>query len=493
VGPGIFLTKVGGGLTLNPDEIDAQAAISVGPSTGGGCPIAGADGTLTLHFGPPPFSIATNADIELVCLKIGNVNFYANTDGYVTLGASMGFDAGPLYFNASLNGAILLPNFQVEGSGSGGIRHLLSATIKAIISNRGLAGCGSIDVGVDPFSVTLAGGAGVHFNPSLLLGPAAILANLHLFVGCDLSDWETVVAPREADAAAAGTRVFSVRRHTRALLLRVEGLGAAPRLSLRGPDGTTVDLTSSDSQRTNRGLGLRADSEDASFFIVARPAAGVWTVTPAPDSVPILALQEAQILPRPHVTARVVKARNKLVLRWNVARIPGQVVRFVEQSNHGGQMLATVRGGGRGARTFIPAQARGTSRTIVAEVEENGLPRADLVVARFSASSPRVSRVTHLRIRRRGGAAMISWGPAFYASRYDVVATFTTGTREVLSTSGGRRSVFIAGLTRSAGLTVEVIGVRQNGMRGPAAVARLAAPRPPHARPKGRHRRRRGH
>lgn len=495
VGPGIFLTKVGGGLTLNPDEIDAQAAVSVGPSAGGGCPIAGADGTMTVHFGPPPFSIATNAEIELVCLGLGNVNFFANTDGYVSLGASLGFDAGPLYFNASLNGAILLPNFQLEGSGSGGIRHLLSGTIKAIISNRGFAACGSIEVGVDPFSVTLSGGASVRYNPSLLLGPAAILANLHLFTGCDLSPFETVVAPSEADAAAApGSRVFTVWRHDRALVLKVVGLGAAPLVVLRGPDGTTIDLTSGDSARTSRGLGLRTDAEDASFFVVAHPVHGVWTVSPGPGSVPIVSLQRAQLLDRPRITARVTGVGARRVLHWTVQRLPGQLVRFVEQDNRGGQLLAVVTGGGHGARSFVTAQARGVGRTVVAEVEQDGLPRLNLVVARFSAPSPRVGQVANLRLRRHGGSALITWSPAFYASRYDVIVSFTTGVKELLSTSASHRSLGVGGLTRSAGVSVEVIGINRNGLRGPAATARLAAPRPPQHRrtghPAGRRRRR---
>jgi hypothetical protein len=404
------------------------------------------------------------------------VKFYADTTGYVTLDGTMGFDAGPLYFNAELIGAVLLPNFYVEGSGSGGIRHVLSGTVKALISNRGLAGCGSVDIG--PF--TVSGGAGVHFNPRLLLGPLGILSNLSLFLGCDLSDWVTVVAPRDARAAAPGTRVFTVARGQRALIVRVQGLGKAPRALLRGPDGTTIDLSNADEQRTNRGLGVRADAENRSFFLVARPHAGLWKVIPAPGSVPIVALQRATILPRPQVTAHVTGTGAKRRLSWSVAPVAGQVVRFVEQGNHGGQLLATVRRGGRGSVTFVPAPARGARRTIVADVEENGVPRTVIAVARFSAPSPRVGRPGGVHLRRAGRAAVLSWGPAFYASRYEVIATFTTGSRVLLSPRPGARKLVIRGLSRRAGVTVQVIGIAKGGMRGPPGTARLAVPRSRH-------------
>ena len=55
---GVFLTKVGGGFSLDPDEIRALAAVSVGPSAGGGCPVVGADGSMNVHFGPAPFFVS---------------------------------------------------------------------------------------------------------------------------------------------------------------------------------------------------------------------------------------------------------------------------------------------------------------------------------------------------------------------------------------------------------------------------------------------------
>ena len=50
VGPGLFLTQLGGGFQApDPLELDGDAALSVTPSDGEGCPTAGIDGDLHVH------------------------------------------------------------------------------------------------------------------------------------------------------------------------------------------------------------------------------------------------------------------------------------------------------------------------------------------------------------------------------------------------------------------------------------------------------------
>jgi hypothetical protein len=474
VGPGVFLTKVGGGLSLDPDEIHADAAVSVGPSaTGGGCPAVGGDGQLILHFGPAPFWISTHADMQIVCLSLAQVDFFARQDGFVTLGASMGFDAGPLYFNAGVKGSLFLPNWQVEGSGDGGIRKVLSGSVHVIISNRGFAGCGSVDLG---FLGDISGGAGVRYNPTLLLGPAAILSNLRLFVGCDLSDWKTVVAA-PASAQAEGSKVVRVVRGEKALAVAVDGDTAAPKVVLRGPDGTVIDVSGeAESAKVKNGLGARSDEERRTFFLVGKPATGRWTIEPATGSARIIKVLRSQVLPKPKVAVKVRGRGAKRVLSWNVARRAGQIVRFVEQADQGGQVIATVKGGGRGSKKFIVAEARGPKRQIVAQVEQGGLPRDNIVAATFSASSPKVGRAK-VKVRRKGKGAVVAWSPAFYATHYDVIVERSTGARSVLSPIGKKRQLAIAGLGK-AGVVVKVVGISKNDVRGPAVTARLAAQKP---------------
>jgi hypothetical protein len=163
-------------------------------------------------------------------------------------------------------------------------------------------------------------------------------------------------------------------------------------------------------------------------------------------------------------------------LTWNIARRAGQIVRLVEQGNGGGQVLATVKGGGRGSKRFVVAPVSGLKRTVVAQVEQDGLPRDNMVVATFSAPSPRVGRAAHVKVRRRGKGAVVTWTPAFYAARYDVTVERTSGGRAVLSPVGKKRQIAVGALGRD-GLRVKVVGISKSGQRGAPAKAKLAPQR----------------
>jgi hypothetical protein len=345
-----------------------------------------------------------------------------------------------------------------------------------LISNRGFAGCGSVDLG---FLGDISGGAGVRYNPTLLIGPQAILANLKLFTGCDLSAWRTVVAAPARAAATPGSRALTVARGDRALVVAVDGDTAAPRVTLRGPDGTVVDLAGdADEAHIRNGLGTRSEDEKRTFFLVGKPAAGRWTIEPAEGSARVVRVQRSGVLPKPKLSVRVRGTGARRVVSWNVARRAGQVVRLVEQANGGGQPLATIKGGGRGSKRFVVVPAGGTKRTIVAHVEQDGLPRDNVTVATFSAPSPRVGRAAHVKVRRKGKSAVITWTPAFYAARYDVIVTRTSGGRAVLSPLGKKRQVAVGALGRD-GLAVKVVGISASGQRGPATKAKLAAKHKP--------------
>lgn len=469
VGPGIFLTKLGGGLSLDPDEIKASAAVSVGPSAGGGCPVIGGNGSILVHFDPPPFTLSSNIDMGLACLTLTNVSFLARSDGYATLKGSLGFDGGPLYFNAFMQGSVLLPAWQVEGGGTGGIRRVLSGDVQAVLSARGLAGCGTVDLGLTDIS----GGAGVRFTPGLLQGGAlAILANVRLFTGCDLSSFKTVVPPGRA--AGPDVRPVSVTAGSDVLALSAEGLGAAPRVVLKDPAGAVVaDLSgAADTVRTQSVLALRAEDEDRTLFLVGRPAAGTWSV----EGPGVVRLQRAGKLPPVRIRAHVTGRGPRRVLRYAIAREPGQVVRFAESAEGGGQLLKEIKGGGTGSFEFTVADASGSARQIVAQVSQDDLPRDNVVVARFRAPSPRVGRPRRVRIARTG---RISWRPARFARSYEVVVTRADGSRTLID-AGRRRAVTVR---RARGALVTALGV--NGRRSrpvPARRARAGSGRRGHRR-----------
>ena len=212
--------------------------------------------------------------------------------------------------------------------------------------------------------------------------------------------------------------------------------------------------------------------------MVGKPATGRWTIEPAAGSARIIKVERSQVLDKPVVKARVRGTGSNRTLSWDVKRQPGQVVRFVEEGDHGGQPIATVRDGGRGDEAFIPTEARRAKRTIVAQVEQDALPRDNIVVARFSAPSPRVGKARRVRLRRRGSRALISWAPAFYAQRYDVIVLRSNGARMVVSPRGKARKVAGCGSGARSRCECAWWAISATSRHGPAATAKLAAPKP---------------
>lgn len=474
-GPGVFITKLGGGFSLDPDEIRADTSISVGPSTGGGCPSAGMNADFTVHFGPQPFWVRANGTVVVACFPLVDMNFYADSTGYVELGAGTRRDIelGPIYLNASFGGKMKMPHFEVTASGGGGIRHLLDADVKAIISNRGVAGCGSMEVDLLLETIRISGGAGVSFRNGPPLSLPQLVAALDLFTGCDLSSWSPFGT--RLQAGAGGERTFTLTEASKVVGLQLLGQGGVPRVLLRAPDGKVFDLSNPPENLTSAGgVAMLAEPARARLTAFIPGIKGQWTITPAAGSPPIGDVRSSEILPRPKITAKVSGRGARRELRYDVARIAGQEVRFVERGARGERTIATVRGGGKGRKRFLTSEGPAQRREIVAVVTQDGVPRDSLTVARFRAPGANVGRASRLRVSGRN----VRWKAAPFARRYEVVVETTRGSRTLLATKGSAARVKAPRLRRGERIRrVTVRGVSESGAIGRAVTATFRARR----------------
>ena len=78
---------------------------------------------------------------------------------------------------------------------------------------------------------------------------------------------------------------------------------------------------------------------------------------------------------------------------------------------------------------------------------------------------------------RRGGGAIVTWSPAFYADRYEITVSTSKGDRKLYLATKGRRQVAIKRLGPRDTLTASVVGVSKDGLTGPAGTVRLARPK----------------
>jgi hypothetical protein len=475
VGPGVFMTKLGGGLRDSPDEIRGRAAFSVGPSpTPGGCPAVGVEAEFNAHFSPRPVFFDATGNVVLACIPLNTIKFRFDETGYVALSGGVDVSLGPIYYKSLLGGSMRMPDWQIEFHGEGGIRGLpLKAQMQVVLSNLGLAGCAELDL----FLFDIAGGAGVRFpngRPPLSLDE--LVNNIHLFTGCDLGSYRSLPTT-VARAAQSRTTSFEVEQGAGGVALSLEGAGAAPRIRLRSPKGRVLDFTNAtgDGVKLDGAFGTIIDAEDRTVVLLKAPEPGRWTAETAAGSTSVVRVRRADVLPPPKITAKVAGAGPSRLLTYDVAARKGQVVRFVEQAPGAQKVLKTVKQGGKGSVRFVTSEATGTRRTIVAQVIQDGLPRANLTVARFTAPSPGVGRPGRVRVRRSGSSrAIVTWGAAPFAARYEVVVVAGDGARTLLTPAKGKRQVVVTGVQKGEGLSLSVVGISARGRRGAAGRGKLA-------------------
>ena len=345
-----------------------------------------------------------------------------------------------------------------------------------MISNIGAAVCGEIDL---PFVPKFGGGAAVNFaNGRPPLTYPELIANFRLLKGCDLSAYKPLKKRSFIRGAQAGAASFTVPQAADGLLLSIEGAGDAPRVKLRSPSGKEYDFTNAtDGVTLPDAYGEILEQEDRTIVVLGKPEPGRWTAEPAEGSPAVNRVEFSRILPKPAIKASVSGKGSSKVLTYSIAAQEGQEVRFVEDAPDGAKTLGTIKRGGKGKLPFTVSEAKGTSRTIVAQVSQDGLPRANLTIARYSAPNPAVGRPGKVRVKRSGSKAIVTWSAAALAANYTVSVTKSDGSRSVFFPAGKAKKITIPGVGRSESVSVSVVATSQFGRKGPAGKGKLAKPK----------------
>ena len=181
--------------------------------------------------------------------------------GGVKFGAGTGASYGPVSFSADLRGAFAGDGFQIDGEG----RACLFACLKinGLASERGIAGCGSVDL----VFTTLVAGFGYLFK-----GP------VNTFVGsCNLSPYASNIATRRA--GEEGTFSVPPRVVSDAISIRVGAAGplrpgATPQVQVRDSNGVLVAQTTSELGATST-TGNLTDGTDYHVFVEQDASDGV--------------------------------------------------------------------------------------------------------------------------------------------------------------------------------------------------------------------------
>ena len=158
--PGIFVTKVRAGLTLEPEfAFKGGMALSAGPKVLGAT-AASVDGNFEFVSGAPSL-FRLSGDISLVKVKLSSGSLEYRTNGQINMAGNLDLALGGVGFQGDLAGFVDgLRAFNAEGSGNVGFKGK-GLGGQGLVSSTGAAACGKL-----PFGVAV--GFGKLFQPCLL-------------------------------------------------------------------------------------------------------------------------------------------------------------------------------------------------------------------------------------------------------------------------------------------------------------------------------------
>ena len=360
---GVFLQSIGFGVAITPFTLDGRMTITGGPRVLGTA-AATAKGKMRYRSG----TYTVSGELKLVKATLATAVLRYATPSSITLEGTLNQRFGVFGVSSRMKGWLDGRRaFQIDGSAAIAAPGP-DASGNGTVSSRGIGACGT-----GPFGIQV--GFRYRWGDKV---PRP---------GCDLGAVQATRAAHAARAAQAGDGSVLLPAGLRQALITVRGAGAPPLVRVTGPDGATVDVTVSGPDAAIEQepfLAYRIAEEATTYVFIGHPAAGRWTVSPLASSAPISEVTAEVGLPAPKVRASVnaIKSR-RARLSWRLRPIAGQRVTFVEQARNVNRVIAVTRRA-RGSVRFRPAPGS-RRRTVVAYVEQDDIPRAELRVTRYVA------------------------------------------------------------------------------------------------------------
>lgn len=477
IGPAIYLTRVGGTFELDPTHLGVEARIGAGAAVNGVSPVS-VDGHFDLTFPKNgPFTLTGKASVAIFVLTLANARFDYVSDGYASFQGDVSLPPIPVIsMTGQANGFVdgragtfgATAKVQVCVDLSVGPAKFPCLTTDLALNKTGVAACITARLpdptALPPFSsdAEVSGGLALDWaklTPPVLANPALATAAIADAVRIPCHTSAYVSAPRPvARAAQAGAPVtVAVTGRPPSVTVALRGQGGAPDVDVSGPGGAALPKGSTIA---------RSASGATTYVMLARPAAGTWTITPRAGSATIIDVRRSTGYTPATVRGSVGGRGRSRLVRYRVTNGGnGQVVRVLERGSFGTRTLGTARSG-TGVLRFTTGDLRGGRRTVFAQVEHDGLATDTATLGSYVAPSPAApGKVRGTRVRRRGTTATITWRPAAGATRYLVTVRGSHGLRRQVLTS--TRRVVLRRLAPGDRITAKVRGLSRSGRRGP--------------------------
>jgi len=458
-GSGLSITHLGFGIN-NELVLTAQATVATD-----GVPVLEGTGQLDIALDP---SDGQGPDVQFKgAAKVAGLlplaQAYAEVRpdiGLFRFGGSVGYDFGPVSFEAGINGAFHFPEFYLEGSGHACL--FACVGVDAVVSNLGVGVCGSLDLFVHTFRIGFS-------------APYGQLPTVY----ADSCDVSSLIPGQFKSSALPPTGSFEVfKNDLSGLVVRVRAVapGIAPRVTLTAPPGDgrvfTTPAADGDFASTGASGGKNTALVDenpidgTTTFVIAPPhpgkswsAKGSWAVALSPGSVPIAAVDSREglaplkvsgsvtkptkpssafiaaaaakasgiTLLMPHKVIAAERSRVRM-LSFKLPNMSGATkTAFVEEGPQTSHILGYTTGAS-GALPFDPADSPDKTRKIYAFVIQDGRPRGRVEVTNFTAPPPAAAPMgTLTSVVRKGTTLDVTLGSQ---------SGYAEGTLEVRTNTG---------------------------------------------------------
>jgi hypothetical protein len=492
-----YLVQLNG--ELKTSSIEAAATFAAGPELWGNTRAAEATATMTIHYSP--FLLSFVADpLKIASWQIGaKAQVVITSSSFMTQAFWVG-GLGPLSWRLNVLAQIGSP-WYIVGGGTACADvfpfYLLGDSCAAVYGGagpKGVTACAGIVIAGEK----LAGGVRVPWNP-------ISITDYSLYTGCSFETAKSKVSASQAQALRATARAAAVAPSypvrvpagQRAGLFLIEGAGAQPQVTLRGPGGARVTTPPPgvDTTKGRNWLAVRDTNDNSVVVYVVRPSRGRWTVSELPGSPRVRSVDFAKALPERFVRARVSGKGTVRTLHYRVRAAVGTRVTFIERGGKAPppgqtvdpeqlveQVIGTAKRGS-GRIRFRLGEAKVRARRIVAVVESQGVPIKTETPARFRAPKFRLPAAPRVKLRRRGAKLLVGWSRVEGADSYQAIVDQSDGPTYSFRRRANRRPLSVSGLTDRSGAMVAVRAISPAGYIGKAGVAKLdkrpaiAAPR----------------
>jgi hypothetical protein len=280
---------------------------------------------------------------------------------------------------------------------------------------------------------------------------------------------------------------FTIPHGQSVAAIGVLGTGGAPNVTLKGPDGRTIETPASGYLKDPKEVVIADASKTMeTYFFINHPAPGKWTIVSNPGSVPVTGVDQAAGLPSPNLHAKLSRAgKGRERLRYSLRKIPGQQVSFVDaHKGHGFRVLGQAHGS-HGAITFSPSNDLGRQHEIIAWVTQDGHPREDVTLLHYTTPPPLpLAAPRGLKAARHGRAVTVRWHAVAGAVGYTLTVRLSNGVQQhyalgIRGSGKGRRLTLSMPSYLGAGVSIAAQAPGRGHHAGRRATVKLhAGPRP---------------